>query len=68
MTRLIDADDLKKQFGYTDEWYKSRTVNQIIDNAPTVKNPCNDCIELECENHGVVCPHYRADMREGDEE
>lgn len=24
---------------------------------------CNNCIELECENHGVVCPHYRADMR-----
>ena len=34
--RLIDADELKKKFGYTDEWYKSRTVAQKIDNAPTV--------------------------------
>ena len=32
------------------------------------KNPCDYCIELECENHGVVCPHYRADMREADNE
>ena len=34
--RIIDAEALKKQFGYTDEWYKSRTVAQIIDNAPIV--------------------------------
>ena len=38
MTRLIDADILKKEFGYTDEWYKSRTVAQIIDEAPTVED------------------------------
>lgn len=37
--RLIDADALKEKFGYTDEWYKSRTVTQIIENAPTVKRP-----------------------------
>ena len=35
--RLIDADELKKKFGYTDEWYKSRTVAHEIDNAPTVE-------------------------------
>lgn len=28
---------MKKEFGYTDEWYKSRTVTQIIDNALTVE-------------------------------
>lgn len=28
-------------------------------NALTVKSPCDNCIELECEYHGVVCPHYR---------
>lgn len=33
-----------------------------------VESPCNNCIELECENHGVVCPHYRADMMEADNE
>lgn len=21
-------------------------------------NPCDNCIELECENKGVVCPFY----------
>ena len=35
--RLIDADELKKKFGYTDEWYKSRTVAHEIDNAPTIE-------------------------------
>lgn len=35
--RLIDADALKKKFGYTDEWYKSRTVTQIIDDASTIE-------------------------------
>ena len=34
---LISREDLKKVFGYTDEWYKGRTVCAIIDNAPTVK-------------------------------
>lgn len=34
---LISRKALRKQFGYTDEWYKSRTVAQIIDNAPTVE-------------------------------
>ena len=33
---LISREALKEQFGYTDEWYKSRTVTQIINNAPTV--------------------------------
>lgn len=33
---LISRSELKKKFGYTDEWYKSRTVAQEIDNAPTV--------------------------------
>lgn len=27
-------------------------------------DPCNNCIELECEDHGVVCPYYRADKKE----
>lgn len=31
-------------------------------------NPCDNCIELECENHGVVCHNYRTDMREADNE
>lgn len=34
---LISREALKKQFGYTDEWYKGRTVCAIIDNAPTVE-------------------------------
>ena len=29
---------------------------------------CNNCIELECEDHGVVCPLYRAYKRETDNE
>lgn len=33
---LISREALKKKFGYTDEWYKSRTVAHAIDNAPTV--------------------------------
>lgn len=34
---LISRSALRKQFGYTDEWYKSRTVAQIIDNAPPIE-------------------------------
>ena len=34
---LISRSELKKVFGYTDEWYKGRTVCAIIDNAPTVE-------------------------------
>ena len=33
---LISRKALKREFGYTDEWYKGRTVCAIIDNAPTV--------------------------------
>jgi len=36
---LISRSELKKEFGYTDEWYKGRTVCAIIDNAPTVEYP-----------------------------
>ena len=34
---LISRNALKKEFGYTDEWYKGRTVCAIIDNAPAVE-------------------------------
>ena len=34
---LISRKALKKEFGYTDEWYKGRTVCAIIDNAPTIE-------------------------------
>lgn len=27
---------------------------------------CNNCIELECEDHEVVCPYYRTDKKETD--
>ena len=27
--------------------------------SETKHNPCDYCIELECENHGVVCPFYK---------
>ena len=36
---LISRSELKKVFGYTDEWYKGRTVCAIIDNAPTEERP-----------------------------
>lgn len=35
------------------------TAIALLDSALTV-TPCDNCIELECENHGVVCPHYTA--------
>ena len=22
-------------------------------------NPCDYCIEFECEHHGIVCPFYK---------
>lgn len=33
-------------------------------------NPCDNCIELECENHGAVCPFYekKTEEKEGKEE
>jgi hypothetical protein len=50
MTRLFDADEFFKNYPELDI--------EPYNNAPTV-TPCDDCIELECENHGVVCPHYK---------
>lgn len=32
----ISREWLKRAFPYTDEWYKSRVVAQVIDNAPTI--------------------------------
>lgn len=37
MSDLISRSELKKVFGYTDEWYKGRTICAHIDNAPTVE-------------------------------
>ena len=56
---LISRSELKKKFGYTDEWYKSRTVAQEIDNAPTVELFCaylsdgevrQPCLEAPCKH------------------
>lgn len=56
MTRLIDADALKKEFGYTDEWYKSRTVTQIIDNAPTVEYTFEEAFQKTVCEQRLYCP------------
>lgn len=49
--RLIDADKLKKEFGYTDEWYKGRTVCEHIDNATTVSFIVSPDYVTELQNH-----------------
>lgn len=53
---LISRKALKREFGYTDEWYKGRTVCAIIDNAPTVEQPKGKWISHYdyCSKHGVL--------------
>ena len=54
---LISREALKKQFGYTDEWYKGRTVCAIIDNAPTVFD-CRNCKNNGNERECADCHDY----------
>ena len=57
--RLIDADALKKNFGYNDEWYKSRTVTQIIDDAPTIEErPKGEWMNHGYDNEEDGLPEY----------
>ena len=46
---LISRKALKKVFGYTDEWYKGRTICAIIDNAPPIETTIYDEDEYEEE-------------------
>ena len=43
---LISREALKKVFGYTDEWYKGRTICAIIDNAPPIETTLEKQISL----------------------
>ena len=60
MNDLISRSELKKVFGYTDEWYKGRTICELIDNAPTVEVPENEvnCVLTmfgECSYNKTGC-------------
>jgi hypothetical protein len=55
---LISRKALKREFGYTDEWYKGRTVCAIIDNAPTVEErPKGEWIEHSTYKGVLICSH-----------
>ena len=33
--------------------------DDLISRSESKHDPCYYCIELECEDHGVVCPFYK---------
>ena len=56
---LISREALIREIGRTDEWYKGRSICNIIDNAPAVEErPQNKWVKI-FENpftNGYVCP------------
>ena len=56
---------MKKEFGYTDEWYKGRTVCAIIDNAPTVEsdNELKEKIESYKNAYKIMSDAFENEVR-----
>ena len=46
MNDLISRKALIREIGRTDEWYKGRSICNIIDNAPTVEQPTGEWIPV----------------------
>ena len=37
-----------------------------MNESETKHSPCDCCIELECEYHGQICPFYKEEEKEAD--